>query len=1143
MNHPRRFSTERFATLLFKSISIVAAASFSQPLLAADIIRDINSASEGLGSSGSYRSTIFSIGNVVVFVMDDGVHGAELWRTDGLAGGTYLIKDIQPGPAGSSANGFVELNGRWVFVADDGVNGPELWVTDGTASGTHIVVDINQKAYSSLSFQYDRALTRLGDAVIVSAHDLSGGQELWRSDGTAAGTWRIKDINPGVDPSEPWDFTVVGSLVFFTATTTASGKEPWVTDGTPAGTHLVKDIAAGAQSSNPAELTVANSIVYLRADDQLTGPELWRLGSDGNSATLVADAVPGAAGSFPTHLASLGALVIYAGTGSPGIPSSVLFAPESGEPFRSDGTSAGTYQLKDVYPGPFSSGPSDMMRVGNRVVFRVEYYVGATSLLWSTDGTAVGTQPLYTGDEFDFDNYHSYYRFGSELLFFARPRAGDATALWRTDGTPAGTKVFASLPQDTVPGDDFAVLGGRAFYPAGSCCAGEGIQIWSSDGTPSGTSQLIGIGTGQTGFRPSGLITVGNRIFFYADDGVNGSELWVTDGTAGGSHALGDFNPRRIGAASNPEHFVTIGTKTLLTADDGVHGTELWITDGTASGTKLLKDINPSSATSAPWSAVVMNGFALFRADDGVTGAELWRTDGTSVGTHRVADIFPGTVPPRVCDRNTYCPPPDNNPPPASSSPLETDGLVFNGFLYFVATDLDHGRELWRSNGTTSGTTLFKEFVPGGEGAALSLMAVVGNSFFLCVQEGDSSRLWVSGGTSSSTQRVTEAVDCNAGTISSAAYQGALYFAGRTADNDVELWRSDGTANGTYRVIDLSSGTSPSYLEHLTVVGARLSFSACTPPYNSGGCGFYLSNGTAAGTAQVPGVTGPDGPSKLIDGKLYFDTGGTPRRLYVSDGTVSGTHAAFAATLFPNGVDVTRLTPYLGKFALTAFDGVGGSKFWITDGTFAGTSLLAQLDQDGNGGSLSYFVIGDGLLFDHSDERRGRELWSTHNGAPSAIDDSVTLSGSQSLQIAVLANDTAFAAALDPSTIVIATQPKYGTLSTASSGVLTYSPTNGFSGSDEFAYTVKDLGGRISNPARVKILVAAPLGGQPSIAPVDPTPTTPTTPSAPAPSTSNSESGGGRLDWSVLLLLMAFAAIRIRAQRVQSRATDLTQRR
>lgn len=75
------------------------------------------------------------------FVANDGINGAELWRTDGSTAGTVLLKDINPGSAASNITNIWSGNNGVYFVADDGTNGLELWFSDGTTANTILLVN------------------------------------------------------------------------------------------------------------------------------------------------------------------------------------------------------------------------------------------------------------------------------------------------------------------------------------------------------------------------------------------------------------------------------------------------------------------------------------------------------------------------------------------------------------------------------------------------------------------------------------------------------------------------------------------------------------------------------------------------------------------------------------------------------------------------------------------------------------------------------------------------------------------------------------------------------------------------------------------------------------------------------------------
>jgi ELWxxDGT repeat protein len=171
------------------------------------------------------------------------------------------------------------------------------------------------------------------------------------------------------------------------------------------------------------------------------------------------------------------------------------------------------------------------------------------------------------------------------------------------------------------------------------------------------------------------MTLVNGKVYFTANDGANGVELWRTDGTEAGTTLVKDVNPEpykpATARASDIANLVAVG-RTLYFSADGKHGLELWKSDGTEAGTTLVKDINPGPADSDPDQLTEFKGRLLFRADDGVHGSEMWRSNGTEAGTQLLLDIEPG---------------------PVGSEPGE---LTTSGpFLFFSASNPSAGEELW----------------------------------------------------------------------------------------------------------------------------------------------------------------------------------------------------------------------------------------------------------------------------------------------------------------------------------------------------------------------------------------------------------------------------------------------------------------
>ena len=896
----------------------------------------------------SSPSLFTAVGPTTFFTADDGVHGRELWRTDGSAAKTVLVKDINPGAANSNIGGLTALGGKLLFFADDGTHGRELWSSDGTTAGTNLVKDINPGTGPSVS-NYGIYTAVLSGKVFFQANDGAHGYELWSSDGTAAGTNLVKDIDPGTDSSYSSDLTAFKGKLYFSARDATNGFQLWQSDGTAAGTNLVKVLNPKGDAFASALTPVGGTLYFAAVDgtDTRFDHQLWRTDgtADGTSEVTVIPPPP------PNTLdgGNVEDLVNVNGT--------VYFIADNNL-WKSDGTAAGTSVVSPAaknilgYLTPLKDG------------LAFEQFGNIGRELWATDGTAAGTHLVKAIDKtfVGFTIYPTNHPLATlaNKLYFAADAGNLGPELWRTDGTVAGT----NLVKDINPNDDGTVSGGsnpysitavngRIFFGADD--GSHGAELWTSLGKASSTVLVKDINAIGAGSNPTQFVGVGSSTFFVANDGVHGQELDKTDGTTAGTALLKDINPG--GADSMIGNPIAFNGKLLFRANDGVNGAEPWISDGTTAGTTLLKDINPGTNSnygptvpnnSFPSGFTLLNGRAIFSAYDGVNGDELWETDGTAAGTTLIKDIFPGTY---FYNGHTV----GNNSYPGSFTP-------FQGKLFFAAND-DNGRELWQTDGTSAGTTLVKDIFPGTQ------LDYYGNPV----------------GNSSSPYHLTVA-------------NGLLFFAANDGVHGRELWETNGTVAGTVLVKDISAGPNGSNPANLTTVGNQLFFTADDGVH---GIELWKTDGTSAGTTLVkdinPGAAGSNEAYAktsfaAVNGLLLFtaDDGVHGLELWRSDGTAGGTALVSDINPGPTGsLSTTKYTYQVNgtsDFAVVgqtlyfaADDGVHGRELWQSDGTAAGTTLVADINPGPGGafGAAGQVItnVNGVLYFAAYDGTHGTEPW------------------------------------------------------------------------------------------------------------------------------------------------------------------------
>lgn len=909
------------------------------------LVKDLNAT-----NLGSYPSGAVEMNGSLYFEATVPDHGSELWRTDGTPRGTWLVKDVLPGPDSASPSLKVEMGGNLYFLAYAADRVRELWRTNGTAAGTRLVKNLESRRQGST--QTTLAVFNGKTLVVSVSSETEGLRLLWISDGTPGGTEKVE-----IPSRYTFSFRELGGRFVFQVTTADDMAELWASNGTVEGTRRL----LASKGKRPTFLHAFGRRLFFLSDDGVHGRELWTTQGTKSTTRLVKDIRPGAdssdigKGISSAVFASNGRLFFSA---DDGVHGSALWT--------SDGTENGTRLVREPQPGEASGSPRNFFELGGRLFFLASG--PEQSALWTTDGSEAGTSlitelpsPWNPADAVTLD----------ERLFFAL----DGRELWSTDGTKQGTRRIKRFAHDEAYPRQLSAIDRRLLFIAYDGV--HGLELWTSNGTTAGTRIVKEIGPGldnpffygKYGHDFIKGFVANGRFFFLANDGSHGHELWVTDGTSGGTYMLKDVNPGMYG--SWPDRFGELNGQLLFRAYDGVHGVEPWTTDATQEGTTLLRDINSEgTGGSNPGDSADLGGNLYFAAQGcappckdprKAIGYELWRSDGTAGGTSLVRDLH----------RN------------GSSYPRNL--TTVGGRLFFTADDGVHGYELWTSDGTRAGTRMVKDIYRSvGYGSHPEDLVGAGNRLFFIVED----RLWTSDGSKQGTHLVRDLHPEGYGysPYQLFAFGDRLVFSADDGEHGQELWISDGTELGTKLVADIEPGEESSSPFGFVELGDRIFFAASDTVH---GTELWSSDGTEAGTHLVKDVWPGESnsyPSRLteVDGDLYFfaDDGVNGEEFWTSDGTEAGTRILKDIRNGALGSDPSRIVESEGRLFFSANDGAHGQELWTSDRTERGTLRLTDI-RAGREDSVSQYsdrfaAVGGRLFFGANDRgRHGDELWSS----------------------------------------------------------------------------------------------------------------------------------------------------------------------
>ncbi len=560
--------------------------------------------------------------------------------------------------------------------------GPKtLWSFDGSSASKVLTLDAG--AYFDMLTPVKGGIYWVGPAGVSSGKPTGmQGDALWYGGAptaaTAANGWT------SISPIQS------SGGIFLAANSGAQGALAYLAAGSTMPTVLASPLAADPSNALIVPMIFGLNVVdhiVIAGDDGATGAEPWT--SDGTLAGTqrLADINTDPGSSSPAGFTELSGKVLFsAGDGVTGT-----------ELWRSDGTGMGTVQIKDIWSGTNGSDPASLAAINGVLYFSAnDGYTGTQ--FWSSKGT-VG-DPVMVTDIFggftmgpnpmpNSSNPGPFTSFLGDVFFPATQGPSTNVELFRYagNGSPGPATMVTKINPSTMNGSyprSLTVAGGKLFFIADDGTHGE--QLWvTTDGTATGTTMVMQPNQPTDALKGSELVAFGQRVFYAASDTVNGRELWASDGTLGGTFLVDEINPN---GSSNPDSLAVVGGTLYFAATDGNGDRELWSKTGTAAAARVA-DIN-ATGSSNPDTLTAAGSLLFFAADDGTHGRELCVTSGTAAST-TCFDIWPGPL----------------------GSAVGSIVTVDSGRVVFSASDGVHGVELWQSDGTPTGTVMVDDIAPG----------------------------------------------------------------------------------------------------------------------------------------------------------------------------------------------------------------------------------------------------------------------------------------------------------------------------------------------------------------------------------------------------------------------------------------------
>ena len=877
-----------------------------------------------------------AMGAYLYFPGLSGTTGVELFRTGIQTAKVELVKDIAAGVRSSDPFGLTVVGNSLFFFASSVTTGFELWMSDGTGSGTALVKDIYPGLASSLvpSYRAPAAIGELNGSLLFGAEDGAGAYGLWSSDGTAVGTVRLMILGSWSGRTPLEQFISAGQYACFVLPdATIQGSRVWITDGTTIGTRSVLALPnVSTATGSRVELHLVKTTVFV-----VMNGYLWTI--DANAVA----AAPIVQGSGMVH-SGLGSLP------DPNNPQRWIFYFSAGtQLWKSDGTILGTglfYPLGAV--GILNSYRQNVAHANGRMFF-FGFDLPHGEEVWSSNGTRIGTEVVTDIRKGPLGSVGKSTGSGEllssgQLIFVAADDGSLGVELYSTDGTSVGTRMVADLNPGSASSNPQQLLslgGGDVAFLAddGSATMGA-LDLFVStlgQGMRKVASNFAGHSTRTRESRVLGLMAHDEVVYFAADDGVAGSELWRTDGNSANTSRVSDLwagsgaglhdHDWSSGHSYGELQGVSLGRDLYFTGYRGDRKLALYKTDGSAAAPNFVRDLDLNGGFGWGLQGLGIGDTLYSYATSRAQGPGLY-SFGSGSSMTRLASVLPGSCH-QFGSKLVFT---DGSPPNlrgiwvsdgslAGTVPLLRYGQpVFAPFcivnlgqrMFFSTTHA--GGQLFESDGTAAGTKAVRN-------ASIRGMVVVEDRLFALEHINGSMCLTVGDGSAANTVVIRSSLP--ASVVGLWAAGSKVFFHGFVAGT-TELWVSDGSTSGTRRVQSFTTpGTELPRLEGMLSVGSRRVFFRVV---HSQGFGVELwqSDGTVLGTHPIADIypgpgsgvdhqltqargklffRGDDGKSGSLDGDLWsFDVGavsyqvgsgcaasGFPPRLTGTDPVVGGT--------------------------------------------------------------------------------------------------------------------------------------------------------------------------------------------------------------------------------------------------------------